>query len=263
MLKYALGLTLSAAVLFGGCAPVVSEQARKNARVHYDLGAAAMQQGDINEALREFSIANKNDGRMPETHNALGLAYHAKGQSKEALHHYQKALELRKDFPEARNNYAVLLMDLGRYAEAAKEFENIMEDVMYPTPHFAEANLGWCCYKQGDNENAIAHLRNALAADSNFCRGYLWLATVYEAEKKLPNAIKQMEFFYSRCAENREIRKVIDKAFLTEADRQMGFLLLQNGETERAKQYFASCAGAEHENGTLDGLCTKALKRIE
>ncbi len=248
---------------FNSCAPVISEQERKTARVHYDMGVAAMQQGNINEAMRELSLANKHDNRMPEVHNALGLAYHAKGQIDKAINHYKKAMELRKDFSEARNNYAVLLMDLGRYAEAAEEFKAIIEDIMYPTPHFAEANLGWACYKQGDNENAIAHLRNALATDANFCRGYIWLATVYEAEQRLTNAIHQMELFFSRCIDNRDIRAAIDKSFIAEANRQMGLLLLKNGESEKAKTYFQNCAREELENGTPDGFCSQALQKIQ
>lgn len=251
------------ALTIGACAPVITDQNRTTARLHYDMGVVSMQQGNINEAMRELSIAENNNPRMPEVHNALALAYHSKQQTEKAIYHYKKAIEYKEDFSEARNNYATLLMDLGRYDEAMTQLKTILEDIMYPTPHFAEANLGWLYHLKGDDVEAINHLRNALATDNNFCRGYLWLAEIYDGQQKISLAIAQMNLFFTRCIENREIRNAIGAPFISEANKKMGMLLLKDGQDQEAKPYFQNCAKDEINNGVVGGICQQALQNIQ
>lgn len=248
--------------LFAGCAPVISEEAKASAKAHYDTAVVYMEQGKLPDALRELTIAEKSNPYMAEIHNALGLAYHAKQQTDKALEHYQCALGLRNDFYEARNNYATLLIDLGRYDEAIKELQPLLDNPLYLTPHFAFANMGWAYHKQGNEEDAATYLKQALSDEPKFCRGYMWLAQVYESQSKYSKAVSQMTLFFNRCVEDHDVRKSIGNAFIAEANRQMGMLLVKDGQPAEAKPYLQECAKEEILNGNQEGLCQQVLQHL-
>src|SRR5690606_15868580 len=104
--------------------------------------------------------------------------YHAMDRHELALEHYREAVRLKPKYSEAQNNFGTLLLSIGRYDEAIAAFEVALSDILYPTPSLAEGNMGWAYYKSGNTDQAVRHLRNAVAADTKFCRGYLWLAQI-------------------------------------------------------------------------------------
>ncbi len=57
---------------------------------------------------------------------------------------------MRPTFSEARTNLANVYLDQGQYDEAIKLYEQVLNDMLYPTPFIAQGNLGWAYYKKGD-----------------------------------------------------------------------------------------------------------------
>ncbi|MBL0308611.1 MAG: tetratricopeptide repeat protein [Bacteroidetes bacterium] len=71
-------------------------------------GRALAMNGENEEAMFYFRVANKIDPKDSMIHYYLGQAYQDLGDQYRALHHYTEALKDRPDFPEVYNNMAAL-----------------------------------------------------------------------------------------------------------------------------------------------------------
>ena len=110
--------------------------------VHNILGVAALREGRVADAVREFEAALARD---PEHENArlnLGQLYYNEGallldkrRFKEAAARFRAAIPLLPDGAEAYNNLGVALASQGRVSEAAEQFERAVA----LSPDFLEA----------------------------------------------------------------------------------------------------------------------------
>ena len=72
---------------------------------HLNLGVTYEQQGDFDNAIKEYNLAAKN---LPRANLHLGNAYFQKGDWKEAEDFYRKAIEAEPGNADAYNNLAWL-----------------------------------------------------------------------------------------------------------------------------------------------------------
>ena len=72
---------------------------------HLNLGVTYEQQGDFDNAIREYRLAATN---LPRANLYLGNAYFQKREWKEAEDFYRKAIEAEPDNADAHNNLAWL-----------------------------------------------------------------------------------------------------------------------------------------------------------
>lgn len=72
---------------------------------HLNLGVTYEQQGDFDNAIKEYRLAAKN---LPRANLYLGNAYFQKREWKEAEDFYRKAIEAEPDNADAHNNLAWL-----------------------------------------------------------------------------------------------------------------------------------------------------------
>lgn len=229
------------ALCVGACATTgpVDEQA---AVAHYDLGVSELRQGQPRDALRSLTKAVEADPGMARAHNALGLVYHALGRYEQSLAHYEEAVELDPEFSEAFNNLGVLLSDLRRYDEAIEAFQTALNDVLYRSPTHAEANMGWAYYKKGDVDLAIRHLRNAVATNPKFCRGYEWLAQIGIEQRKPDQAVANVHRFEKHCVADEAIASQIPASYRQEMKFYLARGYQELGDTSSAKKSYADCA---------------------
>jgi type IV pilus biogenesis/stability protein PilW len=219
-----------------------------------------MQQGRMGEAVRELTKAERRNPYFAKTHSALGIVYHHRKQPEKAEHHYQRALELNPELSEAWNNYGALLLDIGRYQDAVECFQKVLEDIMYPTPQFAQGHLGYAYYRLGRYKDATRHLKNAIATDPKFCRGYLWLADVYASKERRDDVIHILQRFMRRCVEKPEVREYVNEAFISQARYDLGSALLDAGKKSLAKKYFERCV---EESDTLSAIYQSCREGLE
>ncbi len=257
-------LVLLAAVIVGlACATTVSEKDRAAARLRYGIGVSAFQQGDQRTALQELLAAVATFPDYAEAHNALGLVYHAMGRRVEALRHYDRAVELLPGFSEAHNNRGVLLLDLGRYDDAVIAFERALADILYPTPFFAEAHLGWAYYKKGAVERGLKHLRNAVATSPTFCRGYAWLAEISLATGQADQALAYCKRFIKHCLENEAIAPGVPPAFRRQMSLLLGQAHLALGQKPEARAALEGCAGDEGGDTEVAAKCAQLRSTLD
>jgi len=93
--------------------------AGSDARREKELGKAATA---WQKAIRQFSVAIKNDRRMPEAYNELGYALRKTGHYERALKAYEAALYLRPDYYDAIEYRGEAFLHLGRLDDVKQTY---------------------------------------------------------------------------------------------------------------------------------------------
>jgi len=83
-----------------------------------ERGRLLLNDGKLNEAIAELSLATSVDPKLAEAHNLLGVAYHRKGMRELARKSFETSLELDKKNPQTLNNLGYLLYDESDYKGA-------------------------------------------------------------------------------------------------------------------------------------------------
>lgn len=264
MMRVASLCMLAAALIVAGCAPAITAKDRAIARTRHDIGVTYLNQGALRDALRELLGAVEADPELADAHNALGLVYHALGRHKEALDHYDKAVHYNPDFSEAYNNRGALLLALERYDEAILSFKTALGNILYATPSLAEGNLGWAYYKKGEVETGITHLRNAVAMNPKFCRGYGWLAEIEMERDKPEQVVAYCMRFEKHCAGDPAIARTIPPSFLAEMKYRLGFGYEKLGQREEARTAYSECAAEQSERASgFRTRCARSLAALD
>ena len=244
------------------CAPVISQKNHDAARIGYDLGIAAFNQGDSREALRSLRTAYSQDPTLPEVHNALGLVYHSLVKQDAALTHYQRAVALRPQFSEAYNNMGTLLLDMGRHDAAVQAFETALRDILYATPHLAEGNMGWAYYQKGETDLALEHIGNAVATDPQFCRGYQWLARIALDRDDAAQMVAQGQRFVRYCLDNAEVAQSVPADYRHEMQYYLALGHLKQGNGRPARELLRQCASTDPDARGFARKCTASLRAL-
>ncbi len=239
-----LSLALVSLGLLLGCAHVPSAKEQASAVNHYDLGVVSQQNGDIRTAYAEYETAVKLDPTFAEAWLAKAQLLHLSfGKPEEAIADYRKALEIRPTYSEAKNNLGTVYLSTGQYDEAVKLFEEVLNDMRYPTPYIAQANLGWAQFKQGKLEQAVENTKASVTTNPKFCLGYKNLGAIYESQGKVEAACEQFGHFRESCPDNAD-------AYFRE-----GVCLTKLGKVEPAKEAFATCQAKAKPDEPLQKDC--------
>lgn len=128
-----------------------------------DVGAALLEAGDAQAAIREFRAALQAQPSNADAHGNLALALERSGETASALKEYERALALAPGHAKAANNRAVLLAKLGRTDEARRAFEQLVQSNTQSAD--AWANLGAFLRESGEWAAARSALEKALAIE--------------------------------------------------------------------------------------------------
>jgi len=147
-----------------------------------------------------------------------------------AAQEFRLALQFNPDLREARNNLGVVLIEQGNYEEALLTLQPLIEDPLYPTPYFAQANLGLAYMNLGDLENARKHLEMAVFLAPSFCLGYNNLGLVFLKKANVRAATENFEKAVRFCPGN-----------YGEPWYHLGVIYQQAGRMEEATSAFQKC----------------------
>jgi type IV pilus assembly protein PilF len=182
-----------------------TEIRKKQEEASRNLGEAYMQQGDFSSALREFLKAEKIYSKDPYLQNDLGLAYLAKDRLSLAIKHFKNAVKLKPDYTPAKNNLGTAYLAGKEWDVAIGCFKEIIDDILYATPHYPLTNMGWAYYNKQEYGLAEKYYRHALELEPNFITALRGLGRTYMAMERATDAVAMLEKAvkkYPRSAES-------------------------------------------------------------
>lgn len=164
------------------------EVAAEGQLAHYNLGLAFRQKGYYAEALREYRLALDRGEERELVLQAMAEVHLLKKDAKSATELYDRLLEIRPDSPKLWNEHGVALHQDGRYADAARSYQQaVAADPRYA---LANNNLGVARYHAGDTDGAVDAFRAALEAQPGFVKARLNLALLLFKGKRLQLALE-------------------------------------------------------------------------
>lgn len=199
-----------------------SEFHYKLARNYYTDRNLAMTQREIHEALQ----LNPNNAEALHLKGFVLMGLNDLSGASVAL---RQALVAKPDLQEARNNLGTVLIAQEQYAEAIEILKPLLEDALYPTPAFAQGNVGWAYYKLGDLSTARRHLETAVFLNPRFCLGFNNLGLVHRDQKNPRAAREAFEKAIKVCPK------------YAEPFYHLGVLLQESGDLNGAASAFATC----------------------
>lgn len=230
----------------------------------YELGKAALQLENYEEAIQHFTSAEKNGKTLAR----LGYAYSQLGRYAEAIHAYQEALhsdidETRSEETQVAVSQALLGLGYiayqhGKFDEAIRFYTEVVQQGVAGVVE-AHHNLGRIYAGRGEIEKAIAAQQKAIAekpdfADAHYHLGVLYsrkqdwhaaiaayqktvelvptmpnahyqLARCYRQTGDIPEAEKAMQRFRILKAADTEIQKHLEAIFVADTDEKAEALL--------------------------------------
>jgi len=213
-MKPALICLISILFLISSCTGTSSSP--KNDRLAMAIkkeGEVYLAQGNYTASLAKFLEAEKILPKDAEIQNSLGLAYLAKDRYELAETSFKKALRLASKFTEAKNNLGAVYLRQEKWDTAIAQFKKVLEDLIYPTPQFPLANIGWAYIGKKDFAKAQIYFRKALEEKPDFIIALHGLAQSY---LKTGQTERAMAFLH------RNLHKTPDAAIL-HADLAEGY----------------------------------------
>ncbi len=173
----------------------------QNGEAHYSLGQALLAQGRNDEAYAAFYKATWNFGVRAPAHHALAELDVMRGEMATALVHLEESLRLNHDNLNARNLAVVVLLRLGRAAEAAQ--------MLAETRKLDSLDI-WSRYLDTGEEPTDNQLRLDLAL--NYARSGLWgeaisilsNADAVEVDGSVPTVLYTLAWLYTQRGDHRD-----------------------------------------------------------
>jgi tetratricopeptide (TPR) repeat protein len=215
-------------------APVTSpDEARKTSfKVAFDRGAAHLQRGEKEQALKEMKRAVALDPQSAAAHQLLGQAYLLQGSYEmisEARAEFVQAIALDPNLIWARFYLARIYLDLNQPRKAKEQLE-AASGVRPNVPHLLSL-LGEAQRQLGSPDLAINYNRKALAADPSFFIAHYYLGLAYLDLKNDDDAIRELEAAAKPDYPAAEIYLTLGKVYIRKGQVEQAVKLLQKAVT--------------------------------
>jgi type IV pilus assembly protein PilF len=149
---------------------------------------AYLNKGDTEKAIGHLRRALELDPDSATIHAALAQVFWRTGEYELSEEHFRRALSIDGKLSRGRNNYAAFLYERGRYAEAAKQLEQVVEDTLYESRAAAFVNLGKAYLKIDRATDAEQAFDRAVKMDRRQWAALLELTEMNMAKGDLPRA---------------------------------------------------------------------------
>ncbi|MFN2381931.1 MAG: type IV pilus biogenesis/stability protein PilW [Guyparkeria sp.] len=204
-------LTLCALIMIGvtGCATTgagsdrgsieksVGEN-RQAAEINTELAGGYMREGELKVAMEKVRRAIAFDRGYAPAHHVHALLLQRLGEDDKASDAFARAVRLDGDNSDLANNYGGFLCSRGDYERAQAMFRRAYDDPLYETPEYALVNSGRCYQQAGDQAEALAQFRRALAEGARQPSAQLGVAQALLETGAVDEAAEAMRQYESR-----------------------------------------------------------------
>ena len=163
----------------------------RNFIAHQNLGAALMEEGQLDRAEMQFKEALRIEPDFAEAENNLGTVLFKRNQLEEAGAHYLRAIELRRAYEAAYINLGLLYAKQENWAEAASQFEKAISiDGGKAGTH---RNLAGALLKQGKTNEALSEFERAVRLEPTMAAAHFQAHLILAGQNRMEEAIAHLE----------------------------------------------------------------------
>ena len=141
---------------------------------YYVLGRINAEQGNSDEAARNWQEAIRLRPDYSKTHNKLANELKKQGKADEAISHYRQALQIDPDYAEVHNNLGVMLKLQGNTTEAIRHYQKALQ--IDPDITGIYYNLANIYFQQGKIDLAIENYKQILTIEPDSAKAMNYLA---------------------------------------------------------------------------------------
>lgn len=206
---------------------------------HLERGRARLEEGSLNEAIAELSLAVSLDPRLARAHSLLAVAYDRKGLRERARISYERAVDANESDAQALNNLGYSLYLSGNYRAAIDRLKRAAR--LAPADARILNNLALAQARLGKFDDAYKNFARAGGAFAGHTNVAALLVRVgreekaiehLEAARKLQpgaaNVLRQLAELYERRGEGRKAEDA--RAALRADDARRNSLAASGGE---------------------------------
>ncbi len=146
--------------------PSDEPEVRRRARIRLELAVNYFEMGKAAVALDEVKQSLANDPTYADAYNLRGLIYMRLNDMGQAEDSFRRALAIRPLDPNVLHNHAWLLCQQQKYAEADKQFAQVLANPTYAARSKTLMAQGLCQARAGDNAVAEQTLLRAYELDA-------------------------------------------------------------------------------------------------
>jgi Flp pilus assembly protein TadD len=128
-------------------------------REHFEKGREFLNNGKLNEAIAELSLATSIDPGISEAYNLMGVAFDRKGMHERAKDAYEKALRSQPKDAQTMNNIGYSLYLNGNYRAAVDRLKRAAK--LAPNDERIHNNLALALCRLGKYDEALKHFTKA------------------------------------------------------------------------------------------------------
>lgn len=190
------------------------------AKVRTAIAAEFIRNHQLDNAKRQLEYALKADPRSAAAYDMMGVLLQQEGSPinlQKAESYFLKALALDPDYMQAHNNYGVYLAQIGRNAEAIRQFEIAGAALGYDGRASALENLGRTALKVNNVPLATTALLKALNTDRTSVIARTELVDIFLQQNRIAEARELHNDLLRLMADNldpRTLRQGIQLAHL-------------------------------------------------
>ncbi|HOV12751.1 MAG TPA: tetratricopeptide repeat protein [Spirochaetota bacterium] len=162
------------------------------------LGELYIKFDNIEEALKEYLLLQKNYPDDSVLNFKIGELFEKKSMRDQAITHYQKSLSNNPNYVPALINNGVLLYEVKKYGDAAKNLEQSIK--LEPSNYKAHFYLGLLKKAENNQKGAIKHFDISVRDKDYKVRSLMEKGTILMSMNKFDEAVIELE----RAAKNIE-----------------------------------------------------------
>ncbi|MEM7354364.1 MAG: tetratricopeptide repeat protein [Acidobacteriota bacterium] len=159
-----------------------------SAEIRRNLAHVLLRQGQVDRAIEQLTTAAASEPDDVWVHFDLGNAYMSKGFADQAISSFKRAVELDPTLVKGHFNLANALIGRERWQEARPHLDSVLQ--LEPENDRARYLSAMSSHHSGDNQTAIASLRQLLAEDPKNTVARQGLGSILEITNRRQDAFE-------------------------------------------------------------------------